>query len=388
MKRILFLLTFLFSFSAVAQLSQLTVEQLQAQKEQAIEQRDFLLAEQLNTELLKRKSLTELTAHFEKLKNSAVAESDYQKANFYKERIDQIVALEALDLRIKAHVENEEYLEANALQQQYNTTKELVAVAKYGQPVPTPTSATNTAAQQRIQVFNTSPVTSAPAASSTTQSVSSSGVASRSANTVSRSAATKTTKTTQKPLYYVAGNTTAAVLDNMNFNEGEVQFAMENTHTFSAGKPNYFGDKSSASLNHGSIVSSISYGFSYFDFQNSDNLGTYGSGMWAKAGVGYSYNTDFGSAFFIVQSTVVNYIETTTAYLTFDGYYDWIDGSNTAWFPENAMSLKIGSVAHPSFLNRKSSTQWGISFLGEFPFVSGAEPTYSIGISTTLYKKR
>lgn len=321
----------------------------------------------MNQELLSRKSLSELETYYSAQKIEAVAKGEYEKANFYKSQITNIQQLASLDAQIQAKVQAEDYLAANSLQQQYNALKSQTLAARFGQTTPvTPSTSSPT---PRGNTLQTRALLSNPKAPSTS---------SGSATTPVRSSKSSS-KSTQK--YYVAQTTTMAFADYTNFTEGELMMGMENTHLWNTMKVKPI--KGNQLVNHGGLIGSISYGWNYFDFQV-DGLGTYGTGYWAKGGIGYAYHNEMGSVFGMINQGIVFYNESTTSFYDWDGYYDWIDQSNTAWFPENSMSLKFGVVAHPKF--NKKSTQWGVSLIMDTP-IDGFSSLFWIGLSTTGYKK-
>lgn len=370
MKRLLLLLLVVFSIDAAAQsqYQNMTDAQLVEQKKLAIEKRDFIAADLINKELRSRRSLEELEADFTAQKNKAAADGEFAKAGFYKQLAEDVQALYAVDEEIKAAVKEEDFLKANELQQQFKAEKARLQRATYGEPSD---YFTERKEQESRDLNNLIQALEAevPAASQESEPT--------------------PTYVAPRQQYYVSQNaSTAFIVNNASIELDNINMAIENTHSFTVGQPQMFGSAAN-SIAHGAFVAGLSYGFNYFDYSlDFENYRSYGNTYWAKAGVGYSYNTDFGGAFAIIQSSIVNYAESTTSYTDASGLYQSFDASNTAWFPENAASLKFGTVLHPNFQNRKSDTQWGISILTEFPLIDGAEPIYSIGLSVSTYKRK
>ena len=131
MKPFALLLACILSFSMHAQWKTLSVEELEIKKSEAINSRDFTMAETINQELLSRKSLAELTDYFTALKDQAVEENEYEKADFYKNKLSAMAELAQLEDAIQEKVAEEAYMEASSLQEQFNSLKKRTISAKF-----------------------------------------------------------------------------------------------------------------------------------------------------------------------------------------------------------------------------------------------------------------
>ena len=359
MKPFALLFACILSFSVHAQWKTLSVEELEIKKSEAINSRDFTMAETLNQELLSRKSLAELTDYFTALKNQAVEDNEYEKADFYKNKLSAMAELAQLEDAIQEKVAEEAYMEANSLQEQFNSLKKRTISAKFDSLNPLPQPSTK---QARVANTLNGVLTSA---------------------TTGNTSDSKAPSISKKEFYYVERVDIMGIASYTNPTQGEFQFGIENTHFWNTTKVKPM--KGVQQVNHGNVIGSISYGSRYFDYQM-DNLGTYGMTAWTKGGVGYAYHNEMGSIFASVNQPIVVYSETTTSFYDINGYYDYIDSYNTSWFPDNGATLKFGAVVHYPFAERKSNNQWNISLQMETP-INGSTNMFWIGIGSTHYKK-
>ena len=364
MKNLYILFALFFSITAFGQLEDLSIPQLEARKTQAIEARDFLTAEAINTELLGRKSLDELRTHYNALKSKAADENNFEKAAFYADLVKKVDQLEELDAKIEESAQAEDYVAAARLQKEFNALKTQTLSSKYGAtppvastPEPVRTTPTNTANAETI-----------------TQRILPSAI------TTSRGTSTKP----QTKEYVVTKINTIGFADYTSFEEGALNFPIENTHMWNVGKENRFGVRSGNTVNHGAFIGGFSYGFNYFDYQIS-SIGTYGTSYWAKGGVGYQYSNDFVSVYSLLNQGIVSFTETTTGYYDWDGYWDYDDASYTSWFPENSTTIKVGATfgGKPN----GKTTQWAGMIAVESP-LSGGSSVLWIGIASRVLSSR
>ena len=359
MKPFALLFACILSFSVHAQWKTLSVEELEIKKSEAINSRDFTMAETLNQELLSRKSLAELTDYFTALKNQAVEENEYEKADFYKNKLSAMAELAQLEDAIQEKVREEAYTEANSLQEQFNSLKKRTISAKF--------DSLNSLSQPSTKQARVANTLNGVLTSATTGNTSDS----------------KAPSISKKEIYYVKSVDIMGIASYTNPTQGEFQFGIENTHFWNTTKVKPM--KGVQQVNHGNVIGGISYGIRYFDYQI-DNLGTYGMTAWTKGGVGYAYHNEMGSIFASVNQPIVVYSETTTSFYDFNGYYDYIDSYNTSWFPDNGATFKFGAVVLYPFAQRKSNDQFKISLQMETP-INGSTSMFWIGIGTTHYKK-